>query len=88
VSVEVLAPRWRPPEVASRSSSPPSLNGDLAAIPIRFSAKNDGAEMAMDGVNVLRVAGGRIVEMWLFSAEQDVLEFWRIAWSEDLDAAR
>lgn len=48
----------------------PMTNGDLAAIPIRFSGKRDGAEMDMDGVDLLRVEGGKVAEVWLFSADQ------------------
>ncbi|MDA1361211.1 nuclear transport factor 2 family protein [Glycomyces luteolus] len=48
----------------------PMINGDLAALPIRFSGKRDGAEMSMDGVDLLRVANGKVAEVWLFSADQ------------------
>jgi ketosteroid isomerase-like protein len=48
----------------------PMVNGDLAALPVHFAAKRDGAELSMDGVDVLRVQGDRIVEVWLFSADQ------------------
>lgn len=49
----------------------PMINGDLVAIPVHFSAKGDGREMSMDGVDVLRVAGDKIAEVWLFSADQE-----------------
>ncbi|MFF9809297.1 nuclear transport factor 2 family protein [Streptomyces coeruleorubidus] len=49
----------------------PMVNGDLVAIPVHFSAKRDGREMSMDGVDVLRVAGDKIAEVWLFSADQE-----------------
>ncbi|MFF7640245.1 nuclear transport factor 2 family protein [Streptomyces canus] len=52
-------------------------NGDLVAATIRFSGRRDHASMSMDGVDLLRITGGRITEMWLFSedpATEDV--FW------------
>jgi ketosteroid isomerase-like protein len=55
----------------------PMVNGDLAAFPVRFSGKREGASMSMDGIDVLRVADGKIAEMWLFSADQDAEDaFW------------
>lgn len=52
-------------------------NGDLVAAQIRFSGRRDDTSMAMDGVDVLRVAGGKIVEMWLFSGDQATEDaFW------------
>ena len=58
-------------------TSGPMVNGDLAAFQVHFSAKRDGFEMSMDGVDVLRVEGDTIAEMWLFSADQDAEDaFW------------
>jgi ketosteroid isomerase-like protein len=55
----------------------PMVNGDLAAFPVHFSGERDGASMSMDGIDVLRVADGKIAEMWLFSADQDAEDaFW------------
>ncbi|MDA1362504.1 nuclear transport factor 2 family protein [Glycomyces luteolus] len=55
----------------------PMINGDLAAFPVHFSAEREGASMSMDGIDVLRVEGGKIAEMWLFSADQDAEDaFW------------
>jgi uncharacterized protein len=55
----------------------PMVNGDVCAFPVHFSGKRSGAEMSMDGVDVLRVAGGKIVEVWLFSsAQEDEDAFW------------
>ncbi|MEH1129287.1 nuclear transport factor 2 family protein [Micromonospora sp. CPCC 206061] len=42
-------------------------NGDLVAATIHFSGRRDDASMSMDGVDLLRVTGGKITEMWLFS---------------------
>jgi hypothetical protein len=55
----------------------PMVNGALVAIPVHFSAQREGVEMAMDGVDVLRVEGDKIAEVWLFSADQQVEDaFW------------
>jgi ketosteroid isomerase-like protein len=55
----------------------PMVNGALATIPAHFAGHREGAEMSMDGVDVLRVDGDKIVEMWLFSADQDAEDaFW------------
>ncbi|TDB74739.1 nuclear transport factor 2 family protein [Micromonospora sp. KC723] len=48
----------------------PMVNGAFVALPVHFSAKRDGAEMSMDGVDVLRVEGDKVAEVWLFSADQ------------------
>jgi ketosteroid isomerase-like protein len=57
----------------------PMVNGDVCAFPVHFSGKRSGAEMSMDGVDVLRVAGGKIVEVWLFSAvQEDEDTFWGV----------
>jgi uncharacterized protein len=45
-------------------------NGDLVAADIHFSGQRDGASMSMDGVDLLRILDGTIVEVWLFSADQ------------------
>ncbi|AXE83366.1 nuclear transport factor 2 family protein [Streptomyces sp. Go-475] len=44
-------------------------NGDLVTATIHFSGRRDDASMSMDGVDLLRVAGGKITEMWLFSSD-------------------
>lgn len=60
-----------------RFTGEPMVNGALAAIPVHFSGMRDGAEMSMAGVDLLRVEGGRIAEMWLFSADQQAEDtFW------------
>ncbi|WDV49411.1 nuclear transport factor 2 family protein [Streptomyces coeruleorubidus] len=52
-------------------------NDDMVAAGIHFSGRRDGASMSMDGVDVLRVRDGKIVEMWLFSGDQAAEdEFW------------
>ena len=53
------------------------VNSDLVAIPVHFAAKRDEAELSMDGVDVLRVDGDHIVEVWLFTADQRAEDdFW------------
>ncbi|MFD9440757.1 nuclear transport factor 2 family protein [Streptomyces sp. NPDC060006] len=44
-------------------------NGDLVTATIRFSGRRDNASMSMNGVDLLRIADGRITEMWLFSED-------------------
>ncbi|WNM35712.1 nuclear transport factor 2 family protein [Streptomyces sp. Li-HN-5-11] len=62
------------------STGEPMVNGALVAVPVRFSAKRDGVEMGMHGVDLLRIEGGRIAEVWLFSAgQQGEDEFWGVA---------
>jgi ketosteroid isomerase-like protein len=48
----------------------PMANGALVAAPVRFTARRAGAELALDGLDLLRVEGDRIAEAWLFSADQ------------------
>jgi ketosteroid isomerase-like protein len=58
-------------------TGPTMVNGALFTIPVRFSARRDGAVMSMDGVDVFRVEDDRIAEVWLFSADQDAEDaFW------------
>lgn len=58
----------------------PMVNGALVAIPVHFSATRDDAAMSMDGVDVLRVEGDKIAEVWLFSLDQDAEDaFWGAA---------
>lgn len=56
----------------------PMVNGNLCAFPIHFSGKrSNGADMSMDGVDVLRIEGEKIAEVWLFSSVQaDEDAFW------------
>lgn len=55
----------------------PMVNGDLAAMQVEFSAQRVGAAMSMRGVDIVRVEGDRIAEVWLYSADQQAEdEFW------------
>lgn len=52
-------------------------NGNLVAVRIHFVASRDDLSMAMNGVDLLRIEDGRIVEAWLFSGDQDAEDaFW------------
>jgi hypothetical protein len=52
-------------------------NGDLVAIEIEFAATRDGATLNQPGIDLLRVADGKIVEVWLFSSNPDQEDaFW------------
>lgn len=58
-------------------TGPAMVNGELVAVPVRFTGKRDGASMDMAGVDLLTVRDGKIVEVHLFSedgAAED--EFW------------
>jgi uncharacterized protein len=58
----------------------PMANGSLVAVPVHFTATRDGAAMAQDGVDLLRIEGGRIAEVWLFSADPEAEDaFWGTA---------
>ncbi|GAA4086161.1 hypothetical protein GCM10023066_20010 [Nocardioides kongjuensis] len=56
---------------------PAMVNGELVAVPVRFTGRRDGASMDMTGVDLLTVRDGKIVEVHLFS-ENGVAEdqFW------------
>jgi ketosteroid isomerase-like protein len=52
-------------------------NDDLVAIEIEFAGQRDGATLNQPGIDLLRIADGKIVEVWLFStdpAQEDA--FW------------
>ena len=52
-------------------------NGAWVAVPLRFSAKKPGQNMAMKGVDLLRIGNGQIQEAMLFSEDQDAEDaFW------------
>lgn len=54
-------------------------NGALVAAPVHFKGRREGAEMAMDGVDLLRIEGDRIAEVWLFSADPKAEDaFWGV----------
>jgi ketosteroid isomerase-like protein len=47
----------------------PMVNGNLVAVPVHFTGKRNGAAMAQDGIDLLRIEGDRIAEVWLFSSD-------------------
>ena len=53
-------------------------NGDLVAATLHFAAEREGREpLSMNGIDLFRVAEGRIAEVWLFSADQTAEDtFW------------
>jgi len=52
-------------------------NGDLVSATLHFTATRPGRSMAMDGVDLMRVEGGRIKEVWLFSSDTEAEDrFW------------
>lgn len=59
------------------SIGPLMAQGDLVATSLHFSAERPGASIAMSGVDMLRIADGRIREVWLFSEDQAAEDaFW------------
>jgi ketosteroid isomerase-like protein len=58
----------------------PMVNGDLAAMQVEFGAQRDGTAMSMGGVDIVRVEGDRIAEVWLYSQDQRAEDdFWGVA---------
>ncbi|MCB5164621.1 nuclear transport factor 2 family protein [Streptomyces bambusae] len=53
-------------------------NGPLVAATVHFSAERAGREpLAMSGADLMRIEGGRISEVWLFSRDQAAEDvFW------------
>ncbi|MEV6711525.1 nuclear transport factor 2 family protein [Lentzea sp. NPDC051208] len=59
---------------------PLMVNGAVVAVPIHFSGKREDATMGQDGVDLLRVEGDRIAEVWLFSTDPESEDaFWGAA---------
>jgi uncharacterized protein len=50
-------------------TGPAMVNGDLVAVPVRFSGQREGAAMDMAGVDLLTIAGGSIAAVHLFSED-------------------
>ena len=48
---------------------PAMVNGELVAVPVRFSGKRPEAAMNMSGVDLLTVRDGQIIEVHLFSED-------------------
>ena len=59
------------------SVGPLMAQGDRVATPLHFAAEKPGASIAMSGVDLLRIADGKIREVWLFSEDQAAEDaFW------------
>jgi ketosteroid isomerase-like protein len=54
---------------ALKRSAPLMVNGDVVAAPVHWTGKRSGAEMDGTGIDVMRVDGGKVVEVWLFTAD-------------------
>ena len=50
-------------------AGPAMVNGDLVAVPVRFSGQREGAAMDMTGVDLLTITGGAIAAVHLFSED-------------------
>ncbi len=62
-----------------KRNAPPMVNGSTVAAPVHWTAKRSGAEMNGVGVDLMRVEGDKVVEVWLFTAdpaEEDA--FWGV----------
>ena len=58
-------------------SAPLMVNGDLVAVPVRFTERRTAASMDMAGLDLLTVRDGKIVEMHLVSEDGDAEDaFW------------
>ena len=58
-------------------TGPSMVNGELVAVPVRFTGSRAGASMDMSGIDLLTVRDGRIVEVHLFSEDSDAEDaFW------------
>nr|WP_295883967.1 nuclear transport factor 2 family protein [uncultured Devosia sp.] len=52
-------------------------NGNLVAIEIEFAGQREGATVDQPGIDLLRIADGKIVEVWLFSSDPEQEDaFW------------
>jgi uncharacterized protein len=45
-------------------------NGDCVAITLEFAGEANGLKLRQPGVDLIRIEGGKIVEVWLFSSDQ------------------
>jgi uncharacterized protein len=58
-------------------TGPAMVNGELVAVPVRFSGQRAGASMDMGGIDLLTIRDGRIVEVHLFSEDSPTEDtFW------------
>lgn len=50
-------------------AGPAMVNGELVAVPVRFTGSRESASMDMAGIDLLRIRDGRIIEVFLFSED-------------------
>lgn len=50
-------------------TGPAMVNGELVAVPVRFTGSRSDASMDMAGIDLLTVRNGKIIEVHLFSAD-------------------
>ena len=61
-------------------TSAPMVNGAFVAVPVHFSGKREGADLSQDGVDLLRIEGDLVAEVWLFSSDPESEDaFWGAA---------
>ena len=60
-----------------KPTGPLMVNGNFVSIPVRFSAKSGDKTVEMNGNDLYEVIDGKIVQVWLFSEDQDSEDkFW------------
>ena len=47
----------------------PLVNNTLVAVPVHFSGNREDAKMSQNGLDLLRIEGDRVAEVWLFSSD-------------------
>lgn len=63
--------------LAINPTGPLMENGNMVSFPLNFSGKIGDRTVDMNGVDLFRVENGKIVEVWLFSADQAAEDvFW------------
>lgn len=60
-----------------KPTGPLMVNGNFVSSPVRFSAKSGDKTVEMNGNDLFEVIDGKIVQVWLFSEDQNAEdEFW------------
>lgn len=58
-------------------SGPSMVNGELVAVPVRFTGKHPRGSMNMGGIDLLTIRDGKIIEVHLFSEDGQAEDtFW------------
>ena len=52
-----------------KRSAAPLVNGELVAASVHWTGTRSGAAMDGDGIDLMRVVDGKVVEVWLFTAD-------------------